>query len=456
MPKSKQTFVAELAKNLVAGLTVSFVAISLGAAFGILSTRGAFAGILSAGIIALITGLFGGTRIQTSGPTAPMTAVIVLIIAFAASTGQYSGSGLLQLHPGADPIQFVNLVLVLCGGILLLAAIFRLGRFIQFVPKVVISGFMSGIAMLIWADQTKKLFGIGGQDRMSGSLAANISVALAALAIAFAVPIVAKRFFPRWKAFIPGTLIAIAAVTIVVQLIGVDIQMVQTEKIENSVSAWVAVVQKNVPTDWSFPLVWLALPFAFQLSMLCYLDSLLTSLVMDKKMSERFGREERTKQNKELAAQGVANAAVAMVGGIPGAQATIRSVLILNDGATWRLAGAAVGVFVLIEMLIFQDYISTIPVAVFMGILFKVGYDVFDWEPCVIYVKRLFGSHDPRRLIDVGHREMFFVAGTAAVTLVKDLNTAVIVFTALFYLVRLKFSVPDLDPRETIAVSKED
>jgi SulP family sulfate permease len=131
-------------------------------------------------------------------------------------------------------------------------------------------------------------------------------------------------------------------------------------------------------------------------------------------------------------------------------------VLILNDGATWRLAGAAVGVFVLIEMLIFQDYISTIPVAVFMGILFKVGYDVFDWEPCVIYVKRLFGSHDPRRLIDVGHREMFFVAGTAAVTLVKDLNTAVIVFTALFYLVRLKFSVPDLDPRETIAVSKED
>ena len=81
LQKSNQSFVAELAKNLVAGLAVSFVAISLGAAFGILSTRGAFAGILSAGMIALITALFGGTRIQTSGPTAPMTAVMVLIMA---------------------------------------------------------------------------------------------------------------------------------------------------------------------------------------------------------------------------------------------------------------------------------------------------------------------------------------------------------------------------------------
>jgi SulP family sulfate permease len=457
LQNSKQNFVAELAKNLIAGLAVSFVAISLGAAFGILSTRGAFAGILSAGIIALITGLFGGTRIQTSGPTAPMTAVTVLIVAFAMSTGQYAEHGLLQAFPGADSVQFVNLVLVLCGGILLIAAVCRLGRFIQFVPKVVISGFMSGIAILIWLDQTKKLFGIGGQERFEGSLTVNISVALAALVLAFAVPIVANRFFRRWRALIPpGTLVAIAAVTIVVQFMAVDIQMVKTENVENSVSAWVAVVQKNVPTDWTPQLVWLALPFAFQLAMLCYLDTLLTSLVMDKRMTERFGREERTKQNQELAAQGAANAAVALVGGLPGAQATIRSVLILNEGATWRLAGAAVGVFVLIEMLIFQDYISTIPVAVFSGILFKVGYDVFDWEPCVIYVKRLLGSRDPLGLIDVGHREMFFIAGTAAVTLVADLNTAVIVFTVLFYVARLKITVPDLEPVETVAVEQED
>ena len=452
-----QNFAGELARNLIAGLAVSFVAISLGAAFGILSERGAFAGILSAGIIALITALFGGTRIQTSGPTAPMTAVMVLIMAYAASSRQFEGNGLLEALPDADPVQFVNLVMVLCGIILVAAAIFRLGRFIQFVPKVVISGFMNGIAILIWVDQAKKLFGIGGQERISGSLAVNVAVALAALLIAFAVPMLTVRFFSRWKAFIPpGTLVAIVAVTIAVQLMNADIQMVQTEKVEKSIGAWVDVVQKNVPTDWSGQLVWLAIPFALQLAMLCYLDTLLTSLVVDKKMTEKFGREERTKQNKELAAQGAANAAVACLGGIPGAQATIRSVLILNEGATWRIAGVAVGIFALVEMLVFQDYISTIPVAVFTGILFKVGYDVFDWQPCVIYVKGLLGKRDPVGIFDVGHREIFFIAGTAAVTLVKDLNTAVIAFTALFYLVRLKFTVPDLDPIETVSVVGED
>ena len=167
---------------------------------------------------------------------------------------------------------------------------------------------------------------------------------------------------------------------------------------------------------------------------------------LEKKMTQLFNREERTKQNKELAAQGVANAAVALVGGIPGAQATIRSVLILNEGATWRLAGAAVGVFVLVEMFAFQDYIGTIPVAVFVGILFKVGYDVFDWEPVVAYTKKLSGRVDPAGSIQISHLDMFFNVGTAAVTLLKDLNTAVICLTVLFYLVRMKVKVPDLEP----------
>ena len=122
-----------------------------------------------------------------------MTAVTVLLIAFAMSTGQFVDRGLQQAIPGADPVQFINLVLILCGGILLIAAVCRLGRFIQFVPKVVISGFMSGIAILIWLDQTKKLFGIGGQERLDGSLVVNIAIALAALAISFRVALGIER-----------------------------------------------------------------------------------------------------------------------------------------------------------------------------------------------------------------------------------------------------------------------
>ncbi len=443
--KSNQSFVANLARNLVSGLTVSFVAISLGAAFGILSGRGAFAGILSAGIFALIAGLFGGTRIQASGPTAPMTAVTVLVIAYAFSTGQYVQRGLQEAFPGVDPVRFVNLVFALTAILLIITAICRLGRFIQFVPKAVISGFMNGIAILIWVDQTKKLFGLAGQKPYDGSIPINVVVALAAFLFAFTVPILATRLFPRFKSYLPGTLVAILVVTVVVQLFGFEIAMTKTETVENTFTAWSAVIERNFPTNWDPKLILLALPFALQLTMLCYLDTLLTSLVMDKKTTERFGREERTKQNKELAAQGAATAVVAVVGGIPGAQATIRSVLILNEGATWRLASVAVGVFVLIEMLIFQDYVSLIPVAVFSGILFKVGYDVFDWEPTVIYVKRFFGKAAAIGTTDVGHWDMFFIAGTAVITLVMDLNTAVIAFTVLFYLVRLIFKLPDLE-----------
>jgi SulP family sulfate permease len=445
--QSNQSFVAELARNLVAGLAVSFVAISLGAAFGIGSGRGALAGILSAGIIALITALFGGTRIQTSGPTAPMTTVTIMVVAYAFSRQLYEGNGLAEAMPGVDPDRFINLVFMLTGILLVVAAVCRLGKFIQFVPRTVISGFMNGIAILIWIGEIKKLFGFDADKKpFDGSLAVNVSVALAALAIAFLAPMLIARLFPRIKAFLPGTLIAILAVTLVVQFASIDIEQVKTENI----ASWPQLVKDNVPNDWSPKLILIALPFALMLMMLCYLDTLLTSLVVDKKMTKQFGREERTKQNKELAAQGAANAAVAMVGGIPGAQATIRSVLILNEGATWRLAGVAVGLFVLVEMLIFQDYVSLIPVAVFSGILFKVGYDVFDWEPAVSYVKRLFGKPTAIGSTVVGHWDMFFIAGTAAITLVMDLNTAVVAFTVLFYLVRLKFKVPDLEPAATV------
>lgn len=89
-----------------------------------------------------------------------------------------------------------------------------------------------------------------------------------------------------------------------------------------------------------------------------------------------YGTGETTEQNRELAAQGFANGAVAFFGGIPGAQATIRSVLILNEGARTRVAGVLVGIFVLIEMLIFQDLIAAIPQAVFAGVLFCILFFV--------------------------------------------------------------------------------
>lgn len=438
--------------EFLAGLTVSFVAISLGAAFGVLSGRGALAGILSAGVIALITSAIGGTKVQCSGPTAPMTAVTVLLVTAV-------GDGLLQDHGGVDPNQFINLVIILTGVILFLAGVLRLGRFIQIVPKVVISGFMNGIAVLIWVGEIKGLFGLAGKEPIGGGVASNAIVALVTLGLCFLLPSILKKVDERLTSFLPATLVAIVVVTAVASLADLGIERIVLGATLGSVADLTAMFEMHTPTDWSLALIVLGLPFAGQLAMLAYLDTLLTSLVVDKKVDEMYGTDETTDQNKELVAQGIANGAVAFFGGLPGAQATIRSVLILNEGARTRIAGVMVGIFVLVEMLVFQDLIAVIPQAVFTGVLFKVGYDVFDWTPLRLYVQEQFtqgetprGPGDPA----VPHIDMLFIAGTTLVTVIVNLNVAVVSFCVLFYVMSRFITVPDLQPAMTEGFSDED
>jgi len=169
---------------------------------------------------------------------------------------------------------------------------------------------------------------------------------------------------------------------------------------------------------------------------------------------------EKTKQSKELIAQGIGNGLVAFIGGIPGAQATIRSVLILKENATLRIAGVMVGIFVFLEIALFKDYINFIPQAVFAGVLFKVGYDVFDFIPFKLYAKELkkfkwhlfqdfFADHTQEKVF-ISNREMILIIGTVVVTLTVNLNAAVIAFTAIFYLANKVFwksnPIRDLTP----------
>ena len=421
----------EVVKNVIIGLTVSFVALSLGAALGILSGRGAFAGMFSAGVIALITSLLGGTRVQCSGPTAPMSAVTATVVAFAFEQ-------LAATIPAANPDHFINIVIILSGVILLLMSIFRMGKFISLVPNVVISGFMSGIALLIWVDISKSIFGLGGKAAISGPIYLNFLIAAATTAMMFVLPPLVKRIMPALSSYLPGTLLAIIIMTLLANIFTMPVAHVELSKSINSLAAFGSIIKSQLPSDWSMAILWAAFPFALQLALLCYLDTLLTSLVVDKMTSEK------TLQNKELMAQGVANSLTALFGGIPGAQATIRSVLMIKENATLRLAGIFVGLFAIVEMLIFQDLISLIPNAVFAGVLIKVGYDVFDFHPLQIYAKELFifkgklfdnffSRHDEEEIF-VTNREIIMILGTAIVTVFSSLNVAVGGFTVLFYL----------------------
>ena len=442
MSETRTSGSTALIRNLIVGLTVSFVALSLGATFGILSGRGAFAGMISAGIISILTSLLGGTRVQCSGPTAPMSVVAATVIALAYDE-------LAAKLPGAVPDHFINTVFLLAGAIMVAMAALRLGRFITLVPNVVVSGFMNGIALLIWISQGEKMFGLSEAEAFAGSLAQNLVLAGATLLTIFALPAITNRLIPRYARYMPpATLTALIVVTAAANLNGAQVGTIGLQGGASSMGELFELMASQWPRDFSTPLLLLALPFALQLALLCYLDTLLTSLVIDRLTGEK------TRQDKELVAQGIANGAVALVGGIPGAQATIRSVLVIKEGGSQRLVGVFIGVFVLIEMILFQDLIAEIPQAVFAGILFKVGYDVFDQETLLGYLGRFStrGPTDPDAIF-VAHKEMLLIAGTTLVTVLWSLNSAVSIFTLLFYLinkvVQSKNPIRDLKPRET-------
>ncbi len=448
---------SEIIQNIIVGLAVSFVALSLGAALGILSGRGAFAGMISAGIIALVTSILGGTRVQCSGPTAPMSAVSAVLIAYAFDKANFGEIAMAPNH-------FINLVFIMTGILLILFGVLRLGKYISLVPKVVVSGFMSGIALQIWFDQVSMLTGINGKTVLRGEMVPNILVALGTVFLVFFLGYFIKRFMGAASRFLPATLLAILIMTALSLSLGLSIETTDLHEGITGLAGFVQFAKAQVPENIGWKPIVTALPFALQLALLCYLDTLLTSLVVDRMSGER------TLQNKELVAQGAANSLVAFVGGIPGAQATIRSVLMLKENATLRFSGIAVGLFVIVELVLFRDFINLIPKAVFVGVLIKVGYDVFDFAPIRLYLKELFENkgdlfkdffsrHDDERIF-VTNRELLMILGTMIVTVVVNLNVAVFAFTVMFYLHNLFFMkgnpMRDLNPvEETKGVAKE-
>lgn len=415
--------------DIAAGLTVSFAAISLGAAFGVMSGRGAFAGMVGAAILPIIASIAGGTRIQASGPTAPMTAVSSLIIAFA-----YDAFVDRQLAE-----QFITLVFILNAIILVIGGLLRLGKLIGLVPNVVILGFMNGIAVLIWHDQSGKLFAWGERDPLHGGIALNVIVTLATLVIIFGVAWFVRRFKvrPGLRMFMPAVLLGIILVTLVSHGVQMPVERITLGIGTNSMLDWLQVLASYFPGREIFTAeyIGMALPYALELALLAYLDSLLTALVIDRMTRER------TNRNRELVAQGLANGASALLQGLPGAQATIRSVLLIKEGASTRLAGVLIGIFTLLSMGIFKNYLSLVPMAVFAGVLIKAGYDVCDKDFLRAYFQRgWFGSWQR-------NGQLFFILLTTMLTVLIDLNVAVIAGTLLFYLAKYVWQLEDVTPQ---------
>ena len=421
---NKKTLLADI----TAGLTVSFAAISLGAAFGVMSGRGAFAGMIGAAVIPIIASVFGGTRRQASGPTAPMTAVSALTVAFAYD----------HFPDKAIAEQFITLIFIMNAIFLLATGLLRLGKLISYVPNVVILGFMNGIGVLIWKDQIVKVFAIGEKPIMQGGIGINLILAIVTFSVIYLIVWAVKRsrLNSMIRSLLSGVLWSIILMTAFSLITGMSVEKIQLGNAVGSVQEFTSLIAQYFPTAELFQQKYLimALPFALQLTLLAYLDSLLTALIVDRMTREK------SNLNKELVAQAFANGMSGIFQGIPGAQATIRSVLLIKEGAQTRLAGILIGVFALLGILVFNEYLALVPAAVFIGVLLKAGLDVVDKDFMRCYIQNQWKNSLARNI------QMAFILYTTVVTVMVDLNIAVLTGTVFFYAAKYFWKISDVEP----------
>ncbi len=352
------------------GITAAVVALPLALAMGVSSGAGPIAGIYGAIFVGFFAAVFGGTPAQVSGPTGPMTVVMAAIFT------QYT-----SMFPD-DPARgaAIAFTVVILGGLFqIIFGVLRLGRYIELVPHPVVSGFMSGIGVIIILLQLGPILGHEAATRplsvvqeASGYFSDIHSPALIlgiiALIIVYGVP----RFLPRLNKMMPSPLIALLVGTAVYVLIMPDSR---------------APILGDIPTGFpsptmpSFELALLPdmIKSALMLAALGSIDSLLTSLVADN-VTRTYH-----KSNRELIGQGIGNSIAGIFGGLPGAGATMRTVVNVKAGGSTPISGALHALVLLFIVLGAGPLAASIPNAVLAGILIKVGTDIIDWD----YLKRL-------------------------------------------------------------------
>lgn len=376
----------ELKNDLFGGLTAAVVALPLALAFGVSSGAGAVAGLYGAIAVGFFAAVFGGTPSQVSGPTGPMTVVMGAVVA--------SHAGNL-----AEAFAIVTL-----GGLLqIVFGLLRVGKYIAYTPYSVISGFMTGIGVIIMLSQALPFIGLpAAQGGALASLSALFSSAslfdarallLAALSLAVIV------LWPKkWRAVFPAPLAVLVAGTAAAVFLLPGLPEI------GPVPQGLPGLSLAAPSA-HFPQVFQA---AFVLALLGGIDSLLTSLIADSITHTRHD------PDKELVGQGIGNAIAGLIGGLPGAGATMRTLVNIRSGGHTGVSGAAHALVLLGLALGLGPLVAHVPHCVLAAILMKVGWDIIDWG----YL---------RRMRKAPGEKFFIMLVTFALTVFVDLITAVAV-----------------------------
>jgi SulP family sulfate permease len=375
---------SNLRGDIFGGLTAGVVALPLALAFGEASGAGPMAGVYGAIFVGFFASLFGGTGSQISGPTGPM------IVVFAGVFASLSGD-----------LGLIFATVVLAGVIQIVFGILRFGQYIRLVPYPVVSGFMTGIGCIIIALQTARLF--GHEPEGGGTVPALMEIPgavmdpiIPALILGVLTLVIVFTWPKSWGRILPSPLAAL--------IIGTIVSLFLTG----------APILGDIPTglpsfimpSYDASSAFIILEAAIILAMLGAIDSLLTSLVADNMTRTRHN------SDRELIGQGLGNMAAGFFGGIPGAGATMRTVVNIRTGGLTRISGMLHSLLLLAVVGILAPLAELIPHAVLAGILVKVGWDIIDIQ----YLKR--AHRGPRW-------DLILMALVLVLTVFVDLITAV-------------------------------
>ena len=364
--------------DLFGGITAGIVALPLALAFGIQAfngvtdpssaSLGAYVGLTGAMLLGFFAALFGGTHSQISGPTGPMTVVTATLVtgAWTASNGSIS-----------EVMLSMALAAIFCGIFQILFGLIKIGKYVRYIPYPVLSGFMSGIGVIIILQQIYPLLGQskGGSmiDLLVGLPGAVASTSITALLLGVAT-VAIIYLFPLLTKKVPSTLVALVVMTVVSLFIDMD-GVATIGKIPSGIPmpffAKEGVSLAGI--NWGAVLMAAIVP-GLTLAGLGSIDTLLTSVVADNITKTKHN------SNRELIGQGIGNAVAGLFCGLPGAGATMRTVVNVKSGGRTQLSGMVHALLLLAIMLGLGSVVQYVPLSVLAGILITVGVGIIDFR----------------------------------------------------------------------------
>ena len=345
--------------DITGGLVAGVVALPLALAFGVQSGLGAIAGLYGAIAVGIFAAIFGGTKTQASGPTGPMTVVSAALVASAIDI-----TGSLQ---AAMPIIVATFLL---GGIFqIVFGFLNIAGYVKYFPYPVVSGFMSGVGLIIIILQLFPFAGLSSakstwlvlQDLPRLFTDFNVNALLLGL-----LTVIFYYVFPYISKAIPSALVALVVASVASFFLNWDVPLI------GEIPSGLPSLQVDGIFSIDASAYSLILEYAIVLAVLGSIDSLLTSVIADNMTKTKHN------SNRELIGQGIGNAIAGILGGIPGAGATKGTVININSGGKTRLSGTIHGLFLLAVLLGLSKLAAYIPLSVLAGLLIPIAFKIID------------------------------------------------------------------------------